>query len=396
LISKLEISKIITDFNAVVDQKDTSVLVAHLPSLHERLKHLKSSFPATCIHTIAIKTNPHAQMLKALVDAGFGLEAASMEEVHYALNAGCPINKVVFDSPVKTRREINEVSRLLGMLVNVNSIEELERFPLDSSCLIGIRINPQVHTGGPEIFDVSRNESKFGVAIENKDAIIQAAMEYPVHALHMHSGSQMKNLAVQRQALENLKSLADEINKRQPGKIHTLDIGGGLPSESISPDSKMNAYGSMVAEVFADSSYQLLTEFGQWVHAEAGLAVSKIEYVLDKSRVFIHLGADFFMRDAYGVTRSFPMHVWNEHGQEVKGVMQPFDIAGPLCFAGDYLAHGAQLPQATAEGHWLSISATGANTYGLWSRHCSRSVPKYLCWDGEKLRIWSERQTINY
>ena len=69
--------------------------------------------------------------------------------------------------------------------------------------------------------------------------------------------------------------------------------------------------------------------------------------------------------------------------QEVKGVMQPFDIAGPLCFAGDYLAHGAQLPQATAEGHWLSISATGANTYGLWPRHCSRSVPKYLCWDGK-------------
>ena len=71
----------------------------------------------------------------------------------------------MFDSPVKTRREIGEVSRLLGMLVNVNSIEELERFPLDSTCLIGIRINPQVHTGGPEIFDVSRNESKFGVAI---------------------------------------------------------------------------------------------------------------------------------------------------------------------------------------------------------------------------------------
>ena len=46
---KIQISKIIADFNAVVDQKDTSVLVAHLPSLHERLKHLKSSFPASCI-----------------------------------------------------------------------------------------------------------------------------------------------------------------------------------------------------------------------------------------------------------------------------------------------------------------------------------------------------------
>ena len=141
-------------------------------------------------------------------------------------------------------------------------------------------------------------------------------MEYPVHALHMHSGSQMKNLAVQRQALENLKSLADEINERQPGKIHTLDIGGGLPSESISPDSKMNAYGSMVAEVFADSSYQLLTEFGQWVHAEAGLAVSKIEYVLKEQVLYIL--EPIFMRDAYGVARSFSMHVWNSMAKKLR------------------------------------------------------------------------------
>ena len=121
-------------------------------------------------------------------------------------------------------------------------------------------------------------------------------MEYPVHALHMHSGSQMKNLAVQRQALENLKSLADEINERQPGKIHTpLDVGGRTAfGIHISPDSKMNAYGSMVAEVFADSSYRLLTEFGQWVHAEAGLAVSKIEYVLEKSRGIYTSWSRFF------------------------------------------------------------------------------------------------------
>jgi diaminopimelate decarboxylase len=396
LISKGEISKIIAEFGAILDEKDNSVLIADLPALHERLNHLKSSFPATCIHTVAIKTNPHVQMLKTLVDAGFGLEAASMEEVHFALNAGCPAERVVFDSPVKTRHEINQVARLPGMLVNVNSIEELTRFPDDAACVIGIRINPQVHTGGPEMFDVSRNESKFGIAIEHEEAIIRAALKFPVHALHMHSGSQMKNLAVQRQALESLKSLAEKINARMPGKIHTLDIGGGLPTESISEESTMSAYGDMIEEVFADSPYQLLTEFGQWVHAEAGLAISKIEYVLEKSRVYIHLGADFFMRDAYGDARSFPMYVWNEHGQEVKGIMQPFDIAGPLCFAGDYLAHGAMLPQATNEGHWLSILSTGANTYGLWSRHCSRSVPKYLCWDGENLGIWSERQTINY
>lgn len=396
MISTGEISKIIADLDSVIDEKDTSVIISHLPILLERLDHLTSSFSAKCIHTIAIKTNPHLQLLKTIVEAGYGLEAASMEEVQLALKAGCPADKVVFDSPVKTRDEIDQVAGLNGMLINVNSIEELNRFPEDSTCLIGIRINPQVHTGGPEMFDVSRNESKFGIAVENKQEIIRAALKYPVHALHMHSGSQMKNLEVQRQALESLKLLADEINTKEPGKIHTLDIGGGLPSESIHSSSNMSIYGAMITDIFTGSPYQLLTEFGQWVHAEAGLACSQIEYVLNESKVFIHLGADFFMRDAYGHSRPFPLHVWNVNGNEVIGEKQTYDIAGPLCFAGDYLAHGVSLPSATREGNWLSISGTGANTYGLWSRHCSRNIPKYLCWDGDKLRIWSQRQTINY
>ena len=282
------------------------------------------------------------------------------------------------------------------MLVNVNSIGELNRFPSDATCIIGIRVNPQVHTGAPEMFDVSRNESKFGVAISCKQDIIDAALAHPVNALHMHSGSQMKDLQVQRGALEALKALADEINATSPGKIHTLDIGGGLPSEPLSTTTKMAEYGAIVHEVFAGSEYNLVTEFGQWVHAEAGFALSRIEYVLDASRIFIHLGADFFMRDAYTKARPFALKVWSDEGRPVEGDKGTFDIAGPLCFAGDYLAHGAVLPARTTEGNWLSINGTGANTYALWSRHCSRTVPKCIAFDGVHTSIWSERTTINY
>ena len=96
-------------------------------------------------HSIAIKTNPQIELLRTLVSWGYGLEAASIEEVRRAKNAGCPIDQIVFDSPVKTRLEIAEVAYDTGMLVNVNTIAELERFPADATCVLGIRINPQVH-----------------------------------------------------------------------------------------------------------------------------------------------------------------------------------------------------------------------------------------------------------
>ena len=379
-----------------LEVEDTAVIGVNLPVLVSRLHHLKEVFPAGVQHSIAIKTNPHPKVLEFLVHQGFGLEAASIEEVRMALKAGCAPGDIVFDSPVKTRHEIREISSLSDMLVNVNSIEELDRFKPDFKGIIGIRINPQVHTGAPELFDVSKNESKFGVPVDMKDRIVDAALRYPVRALHMHSGSQMNDLNVQRGALKELKRIADAINAVAPGKIKILDIGGGLPTEPLSGKTQMEAYGQIVAEVFRQSSYLLVTEFGQWIQAESGFAISTIEYLLSPNRLFIHLGADFFMRDAYSRPRSFPMTVWNGDGTQVEGQDKLYDVAGPLCFAGDYLAHSSPLPNNLQEGQFLFIDHTGANTYGLWSRHCSRTLPATWAWDGNSMVKWSNRSTIGF
>lgn len=379
-----------------LEVEDTAVIGVNLPVLVSRLRHLKEVFPAGVQHSIAIKTNPHPKVLEFLVHQGFGLEAASIEEVRMALKAGCAPGDIVFDSPVKTRHEIREISSLSDMLVNVNSIEELDRFKPDFKGIIGIRINPQVHTGAPELFDVSKNESKFGVPVDMKDRIVDAALRYPVRALHMHSGSQMNDLNVQRGALKELKRIADAINAVAPGKIKILDIGGGLPTEPLSGKTQMEAYGQIVAEVFRQSSYLLVTEFGQWIQAESGFAISTIEYLLSPNRLFIHLGADFFMRDAYSRPRSFPMTVWNGDGTQVEGQDKLYDVAGPLCFAGDYLAHSSPLPNNLQEGQFLFIDHTGANTYGLWSRHCSRTLPATWAWDGNSMVKWSNRSTIGF
>ncbi len=379
-----------------LEVEDTAVIGVNLPVLVSRLHYLKEAFPVGVQHSIAIKTNPHPKVLEFLVHQGFGLEAASIEEVRMALKAGCAPGDIVFDSPVKTRHEIREISSLSDMLVNVNSIEELDRFKPDFKGIIGIRINPQVHTGAPELFDVSKNESKFGVPVDMKDRIVDAALRYPVRALHMHSGSQMNDLNVQRGALKELKRIADAINAVAPGKIKILDIGGGLPTEPLSGKTQMEAYGQIVAEVFRQSSYLLVTEFGQWIQAESGFAISTIEYLLSPNRLFIHLGADFLMRDAYSRPRSFPMTVWNGDGTQVEGQDKLYDVAGPLCFAGDYLAHSSPLPNNLQEGQFLFIDHTGANTYGLWSRHCSRTLPATWAWDGNSMVKWSNRLTIGF
>lgn len=381
---------------------DTAVIFTHLPRLFARLDHLQRVFGPRVQHSVAIKSNPHIEHLKVVCERGFGLEAASIEEVRRAAAAGCPPELIVFDSPVKTRRELLEVAQLPGALVNVNCLDELRRIPKDAQCTVGIRVNPEIHTGSPELFSVGQNESKFGVPLSARSEIIQAALIYPVRALHMHSGSQMRDMNAQREALTRLVGLAHEMNHAlaQAGldrRVEILDIGGGLPSEPLSDQTNMERYAALVKSVEGIDRFKLVTEFGQWVNAECGVALSRVEYVLDGQplKLFIHLGADMFTRDAYTQPRRFPLSLWTGTGERLSSEERVYDIAGPLCFAGDYLARSITLPRAE-EGQWLCIDHAGANTYSLWSRHCSRDVPAIWAWDGEAMVQWSSRRSIDF
>lgn len=150
--------KIQGDGSRLVDEKDTCVQFCVWEQLFIYAAHLKATFNhPNANHAIAIKTNPHPKVLKTLVDWGFGLEAASYEELLLAQNAGIESHKLVFDSPVKTQREIKLVNKKFpGITLNVNCLKELERLPPAAECnmCIGIRLNPVVDSGAEAIYNV--------------------------------------------------------------------------------------------------------------------------------------------------------------------------------------------------------------------------------------------------
>ena len=197
-------------------------------------------------------------------------------------------------------------------------------------------------------------------------------------------------------------NLADAIDKHRTlngnaWHIETINIGGGLPAEADSAQPVMCSYAAQVSELTAAyPSRKLRTEFGQWTHRAAGYALTRVEYVGNAPlpNVFVHLGADLFTRHVYAPAAPLAFTVLDASGREKTGARQTCNIAGPLCFAGDYLAHNIDLP-AIEEGDWLLIDNTGANTYGLWSRHCTRAIPKVVGIDSDSsVSIWSDRQTI--
>jgi diaminopimelate decarboxylase len=371
----------------------SSVIFHHLGLMRARIAALQQAFPKNALHAVAIKANPLVELLREVVATGAGLEAASIEEVHLGLAAGCPADRIVYDSPAKTVREIEEALRL-GVYLNVDNFEELDRIAavlsnIKTQSVIGLRINTMVGGGAIEQTSVSRANSKFGVPLSvDRQRIVAAFAKYPwLSGLHVHVGSQGCRLALLAEAVDRISALRCEIAAETGRSVSHVDIGGGLSTIYRTGQSapKPEAYRALLEdrspELFS-GDVRFITEFGRAIHANCGIALSRVEYVKPEQRIaVIHLGADFLLRPVYRPEDwSHEFLVLDSRGKPKTGTGQKISIAGPLCFAGDVIARDIELPPIDA-GDWIVIRDVGAYTLGMWSRHCSRGIPPVLGYD---------------
>ena len=405
LNSTHNISRIWKEINksGKLDGADDAILFYSIKNLNHRLKLLKTAFRNfNSFHTVAIKTNPHPYILKKIYELGFGLEAASLQEVVIATQTGIAPNKIIYNSPVKTKKEIQYASdELPGLILNVNCFEELTRIPKKNNFTLGLRINPLVSSETSNLYDVSGKNSKFGVQINSKKLIKEAVKNYSISHLHLHVGSQENSLKKPIEAIKKVVELAKFINKSPGQKIETINIGGGLTSGRNNSESHdlMRNYVQLIEENVPElyTEFRIITEFGQWVHEHQGVAFSKVEYIRTfehKSVAYVHIGADLFVRQTYAPDKELSFVCLDSEGNLKTGKEVNYDIAGPLCFNGDYLKKNTNLPNME-EGDLIAIMPCGANSFGLWSRHCSRNIPALFVDQVKSLEVYKASRSWN-
>lgn len=416
----------------LVDENDTAIQFYDLDFMQHRIEILKNVFPENTLHAVAVKAMPLPSVLRKLAMMGTGLEVASFPELLLAMNSGAEPGKIVFDSPVKTRQEI-EFAIKNGIHFNTDSLFELERvaeisknIPVRGVC--GLRINPQAGMGKIEILSVAGDYSKFGIPIKiYRDGIISAYLEHEwLTGIHVHVGSQGCELPLLLKGIKTVYGLAIEINQQlalhqRPNRIRFFDIGGGLPIAYHPQDSPptMEDYArTLIAEMpgLFDGTFRLITEFGRWTHANAGFTISRIEYVkphfvntfknnpdkssaqphiLPEATLMLHVGADLLIRECYLPHQwSHEISLADKSGKIKTGdAACKYTLAGPLCFQGDVISRNVLLPHAEV-GDFIIIHDTGAYTLSMWSRYNSRQMPKVIGFRdmGEHFEILKERE----
>jgi diaminopimelate decarboxylase len=206
------------------------------------------------------------------------------------------------------------------------------------------------------------------------------------------------------EAAARVAALRSEIANRADKHPSHIDIGGGLSTSyrtgEIAPTPA--EYRSLL-EQRSSSLFRndvcLITEFGRAIHANCGLAASRVEYVRpSQSLAVIHLGADFLLRPVYRPENwQHELFVVTAEGNPKSGRLRPTTIAGPLCFAGDIVARDVLLPPIEV-GDWILIRDVGAYTLSMWSKHCSRAIPVVLGYDPDGknlLRVLRNPETVD-
>ncbi len=107
------------------------------------------------------------------------------------------------------------------------------------------------------------------------------------------------------EAAARIAALRREIASHTGRTVSHVDIGGGLPTSyrtgdlAPTPTEYQEFLRQEAPDLFADD-VRLISEFGRAIHANCGIAASRVEYVKPAQRLaVIHLGADFLVRPVY-------------------------------------------------------------------------------------------------
>ncbi|WP_328222312.1 MULTISPECIES: diaminopimelate decarboxylase [unclassified Streptomyces] len=360
---------------------DHAVLAAFvdLDGVAASVEALHRAFPSSvqALHTFAAKANCLVPVLEELRTHGMGCEVASTGELAQALAAGFAPERIVFDSPAKTRADLNR-ALALGVAVNVDNFQELRRVDKilasrSSTSRIGVRINPQVGSGEIAAMSTATATSKFGIPLGddgNREQLLQAYRDRPwLTWVHAHVGSQGCPLDLIAQGIAKAVAFADQVNadlgRRQ---VTGIDIGGGLPV-NFGSDEPTPGFDEYVAHLRAHApalfsgDYRVVTEFGRSLLAKNGFTAAYVEYTKTSGGrpiAITHAGAQVATRTVF-MPEAWPLRITahDPAGSLKDGEAVPQDIAGPCCFAGDLVAQARPLPRL-APGDIVALLDTGA------------------------------------
>jgi diaminopimelate decarboxylase len=390
------------DLNHLADVVGTPFYVYSSATLRRHVRVVKEAFEGIpTLVAYAMKANSNQAVLTLMAREGCGADVVSGGELKRALAAGFKSEMIVFSGVAKTIAEMREGLRAGIKCFNVESEPELERLSMIAADMglaarVSVRVNPDVDARTHAKISTGKAENKFGIPYARAREVYARIAELPnVEAVgvDMHIGSQITDLEPFGNAFGLMAELVTTL-QADGHPIEHVDVGGGLGipyslDEEAPPHPE--AYAAVVRDKVGQLGCSLVIEPGRLLVGNAGILVTKVEYVKEGGTNFVIV--DAAMNDLIRPT------LYEAH-HDIQPVnhsnLAPItaDIVGPVCETGDYLAKARTMP-GVKEGDLLAVMSAGAYGAVMASTYNSRALIPEVLVDGDRFHVIRARKSLD-
>ena len=375
----------------------TPLYVYDVSCIQHQFKKVQSTFERNDAKIFyACKALTNLNILRVIQKMGGGIDCVSINEVKLALMAGFNSEKIIFTPNSVGLEEYLEATEL-KLNINIDNLSILEAFGnhFGSTYPVILRLNPHIMAGGNLKISTGHIDSKFGISIEQIEDIksIVKSTGIKIQGLHIHTGSEIKDIAVYIKGLE----LVLDLTKFFPD-VSIIDLGGGfkVPYKDEEVGTDMQSLGLQVSEVLKKHEIQYKRTFELWFEPGKFL-VSQCGYFLVKANVIKHSPTRTFV----GVNSGFnhlirPMFYDAYHRitniSNPDGEIQTYNVVGNICET-DTFAWDRDLNKVRPDDILL-FSNAGAYGFEMSSRFNSRARPAEVIIENGELKLIRHRETF--
>lgn len=348
----------------------------------------------------SVKANGNLGVLRILGALGAGADIVSGGELHRALNAGIPADRVLFSGVGKTRAEIEQALAADIYAFNVESEGELRVIAQAAQdagvdARVAWRVNPDVEAPTPHHYTrTGHMPTKFGVPYEHAADLYRLAASLPgvvVRGVDVHIGSQILEATPYRIAIQRILELVDGL-AGDGIALEYIDIGGGFGvayEDAAGPTAELFAQ-ELVPEL-TGRGLRTVMEPGRFIVGPAGVLLTRVLYVKrmgTKTFVVTDAGMNDLLRPSHYSSYHRIEPALRHEGRETIEA----DVVGPICESGDFLALDRVI-ERPEPGDLLVIGTAGAYGFAMASTYNSRPRPAEVIVDGDRAVLARRRET---
>ncbi len=348
----------------------------------------------------SVKALSNLSVLALLREQGAGFDIVSEGELLRTQAIDAHPDRTVFSGVGKTRDAMAAALTAGILSFNVESGEELRALEAVASELnrpapISVRINPDVDAGTHPYISTGLKSNKFGVPAGEALALYSyahASRHLEVIGVDCHIGSQLTDVSPVGAALDGVLEIVAELRCRGM-TVQMVDLGGGLgiPYTDEAPASPAD-YANLVRARLVGANLRLVLEPGRLIAGNAGILVTEVLYRKvngDKRFVITDAGMNDLIRPSlYGARHTIiPVQ------ERPEALRARYDIVGPICETGDFLArdHDGPWPE---RGDLLAILGAGAYGFVMASNYNSHPRPAEVLVDGAAVALVRKREEL--